>query len=246
MAISLVFGLAQSTAPITGQWTISGPIVEDRVQLSIRRYRPGSEMSSSSSVPLGQLSGLTRAQLGSSTPLVTRFDIVREAGTLRLEGYLQNGSGGGNFTFIPNPGYANEMRSLGYSDLSDENVFRLAIHDVSTTYVRSMSAAGLRPESTEKLITMRIHGVSVEFVNEMTTMGYKELKTDKLITMRIHGVTTNFIRDIESLGFGRPPIDKLVTMRIHGITPDYIRKVQARGFNNASIDQLVRLKFTAS
>jgi len=212
MAISLVLGLAQS-APITGQWTISGPIVEDRVQLSIRRYWPGSEMSSSSSVPMSQLSGLTRAQLGSAEGMVTRFDIVRDAGTLRLEGYLQNGSGGGNFTFIPNAAYANEMRSRGSSELSDENIFRLAIHDVS-----------------------------VQFMNEMTALGYKELKTDKLITMRIHGVTTNFIRDIESLGFGRPPIDKLVTMRIHGITPDYIRKVQARGFNNASIDQLVRLK----
>jgi len=213
MAIFLALGLAQTTSPITGQWTISGPVVEDRVQLSIRRYRPGSEMSSSSSVPMSQLSGLTRAQLGSATPSLIRFDIVRDAGALRLEGYLQNGGGGGNFTFIPNPGYANEMTARGFSDLSDENVFRLAIHDVS-----------------------------MQYINDMTALGYKDLKTDKLITMRIHGVTPNFIRDIEALGFGRPPIDKLVTMRIHGITPDYIRKVQARGFNNASIDQLVRLK----
>ena len=242
IAVSLALALAQSTPPITGQWTISGPVVEDRVQLTIRRYRPGSEMSSSSSLPMSQLSGLTRAQLGSPTPSLIRFDIVRDAGTLRLEGYLQNGSGGGNFTFAPNPGYAGEMRSLGYSDFSDENVFRLAIHDVSTAYVRSLIAGGIRPESTDKLITMRIHGVSVEFVNEMTALGYKDLKTDKLVTMRIHGVTTSFIREIESLGFGRPPIDKLVTMRIHGITADYIRKAQARGFNNASIDELVRLR----
>jgi hypothetical protein len=213
LAISLALGFAQSTSSITGQWTISGPIVEERVQLSIRRYNPRSEMNSSSLLPLSQFSGLTRDQLGSQTGSVARFDIVRDAGTFRLEGFLQNGSGGGNFTFMPNAGYANDMRSRGYSDLSDENIFRLAIHDVS-----------------------------LQFVNEMAAMGYKELKTDKLITMRIHGVTPNFIREIEALGFGRPEIDQLVRMKIHGITPDFIRKVRARGFSNASIDQMVRLK----
>jgi len=270
-AVSVGFALAQTSGPITGQWTISGPIVADQVQLSIRRYTPGSNMSSSSQVSITQLNGLTRAQFASPVSSLARFDIVRDAGTLRLEGYLQNGSGGGNFTFIPNPGYANEMRALGYTDLTDERIFQLATHDVSLAYIRSMFSAGIRPESTSKLITMRIHNVSVEFVNEMKALGFTDLKPDKLVTMRIHGVTaefgrslksmgynsvstdqmvtmrihgvsTDFIREIESFGYNHPPIDKLVTMKIHGITPDYIRKAQARGFTNLSIDQLVQLK----
>jgi hypothetical protein len=140
LGCSVVYlALAQNSSPITGQWTIGGPMVQDKVQLTIRRSSANSNMSSSSPAPLSQLRGLTQAQLDSSGSMA-RFELVRDAGTLRFEGYLQGGGGGGTFTFSPNPNFAGEMSSLGYSGLSDEKVFSMAVHDVSVAYIRDMSA----------------------------------------------------------------------------------------------------------
>jgi hypothetical protein len=233
--------LAQSSSPIAGQWTIGGPMVQEKAQLTIRRTTVNSNMSSSMPVSLSQLRGLTRAQLDSSGS-VARFELVRDAGTLRFEGYLQNGGGGGTFIFSPNPGFAGEMRALGYSGLSDEKQFAMAVHDVSTAYVKDMNALGIRPESTDQLITMRIHNVTVEYVRELKDLGYSDLKADKLVTMRIHGVTSGFARELKSLGYSSVSPDQMVTMRIHGATTDFVKEVTALGYDHPSVDQLVTMR----
>src|SRR5258706_11524167 len=109
-AIFMSFAFAQGGSPITGQWTISGPVFQDYVMLRIQCCNSGkSNMNTSSPLSLNQLRGLTRNQLESSAS-VARFEIVRDAGTLRLEGYIQNGAGGGVFTFSPNANFVTEMR----------------------------------------------------------------------------------------------------------------------------------------
>jgi hypothetical protein len=66
--------LAQNAPPITGQWTVGGSVVQDKIQLSIQRTAgPDSHMSSSSPILVAQLQGLTRAQLD-STGSVVRFE----------------------------------------------------------------------------------------------------------------------------------------------------------------------------
>jgi hypothetical protein len=236
-----IFALAQETVPITGQWTVNGSLIDDQVELTIQRGVPGRNMSSSSPIALSQLRGLTRAQLDSSGSMA-RFELARDAGTLQLAGYLQNGGGGGAFTFTPNPRFAAEMRALGYDGLSEEKVFTMAIHDVSAAYVREMKALGIHPDSGDQLITMRIHNVTVEFVRDLKGLGYADVPADKLVTLCIHGVTADFIQEVDALGYHHPSLDQLVTMRIHGITPDYIRKTRSLGLANLTIDQLVSVK----
>jgi len=268
--ISLGVVLGQNSAPITGQWTISGPAIRDYVQLETRRTSSRGSMSSSSPILLGQLRGLTSAQLESSGSIV-RFEILRDAGTLQFQGYVQNENGGGTFMFIPNGNFVAELISLGYPGVSEEKLFVLAMHDLSAAYIREMNALGIRPDSVDQLVTMRIHSVDVGFVKELQGLGYTDLSPTKLVTMRIHGVSpdfardlkkmgydsispdqmvtmrihqvsTDFIRDVESLGYNHPQIEQLVTMRIHNITPDYIRKTRSLGLGNLTIDELVRTK----
>jgi hypothetical protein len=242
LGCSVVYlALAQNSSPIAGQWTLGGPVVQDKVQLSIRRSSATSNMSSSFPVSLSQLRGATRAQLDSSGT-VARFDVVRDAGTLHFEGYLQGGAGGGTFTFSPNPNFASDMRSLGYSGLTDEKVFTMAVHDVSAAYIRDMNAAGIRPESSDQLITMRIHNVTVEYVRELKGLGYSDLVPDKLVTMRIHGVTVDFARELKGMGYNSVSPDQMVTMRIHGASTDFIKEVNALGYNHPGVDQLVTMR----
>jgi|HubBroStandDraft_5_1064220.scaffolds.fasta_scaffold70318_2 hypothetical protein len=234
--------IAQNSSPIVGQWTVAGPWVQDKVQLTIQRNAGiGSSMSSSSPVPLSDLRGLTRAQMDSSGSMA-RFELARDAGTFHFDGYVQNGGGGGVFTFVPNPKFVSEMRSLGFSGLSDEKVFTMAAHDVSAAYVRDMNALGVRPESTDQLITLRIHNVTVQYVKDFKSLGYADLSPDKLVTMRIHGVTADFAGELKTLGYNAVSTDQMVTMRIHDASADFIKEVAALGYNHPSIDQLVTMR----
>jgi hypothetical protein len=237
--------LAQNAAPVSGQWTIGGTNVQDgspnSVQLTLRRTTADSSMSSSMPVEFSRFRGLSRPQLDSSGT-VAQFELVREAGTFRFEGYVKSGGGGGTFTFAPDAKFASEMASLGFTGISGEKVFSLALHDVTAAYVRNMSAVGVRPNSTDQLITLRVHDVTVDYVKDLKAIGYADLTPDKLVTMRIHGVTAEFPRDLKALGYNSVSPDQLVTMRIHGATTDFIRQVAALGYNHPGIDQLVAMR----
>ncbi len=239
VSLSLVFG--QSNSPITGQWMIGGPVMQDYVQFTIQRSSPNHNMSSSSTVPLNQFRGLGRAQLDSPGSAV-QFQIVRDAGTFQFQGFLQGGHGGGTFAFSANPSFVNEMASLGYTGLTEETVFTSAVHDVSATYIRDMNALGIRPESIDKIVTMRIHNVTTDYVREMGSLGYTNLTPDKLVTMRIHGVTTDFARELKDKGYSSVSPDQMVTMRIHGVSTEFINELQGLGYSQPSIDQLVTMR----
>jgi hypothetical protein len=74
------------------------------------------------------------------------FDLVREAGTLHLEGNLGNGSGQGNFTFVPNPGFAAEMRSL-------------RVQGVTPEYIRRIRSMGHGNPSLDQIVNLRVQGI---------------------------------------------------------------------------------------
>jgi len=215
---------AQNTLPITGQWIVAGPVVLDRVPL---KFFTSPNNINESSIQLSQL----------RVPL----DLMREAGTLHLEGSLQNG-GGGRFTFTPNPSFPAEMSSLGIGGLTDRTMFVLAVYGVGATYVREVNAVGVQPRSANQLIGMAALHVTLEDVREFAALGYTSLSADSLISMRALGVSSDFVKEIEALGFLNPSVNQLISMRAQGVTPEYIRKIRATGLQNLSIDQIVNLR----
>jgi len=199
---------AQESAAITGQWIIDGIGVPDQVQLTLHRSigKSGSS-TNSSSFPVKGFLGLSRAQMDSPRGAMTRFQMVRDAGTLACEGYFKQGNGAGTFTFSQDSGFISEMRKLGYSGLNPEMLFSMAAHNVSLDYVHGLRAANAAPSSADELISMRIHGVSIEYIQELGTLGYRNLKAGELVTMRIHGVTTDFIRELNQFQPGGSQVD---------------------------------------
>lgn len=158
---------------ITGQWIIDPAPVADKIQLTLHRASSGSRMTSSSPLPLDQLRGLSRQQMDSTAGANVRFEIAREAGTLGCEGYFRAGNGAGAFTFSQNSKFLSEMRSLGYSGLSAETVFSMAVHDLKTAYVRDLKSLGAAPGSSDELISMSIHNVTIEYIREAKNLGLR-------------------------------------------------------------------------
>jgi hypothetical protein len=257
---------------ISGQWLIEPARRAGTMRLTLQR-REGSrhQMSSSDDIPASQLRGLDWKQAQASPGAVFRFQIARDAGSFACEGWFRLGEGSGHFTFAPDPGFRSELRGLGYPGLSSDQIFSLAVHDVTRAlirelgrlgyqripyeqliamrihgatpaYIRALAALGYRNIEVDQLIAMRIHGVSPEGIRELAALGYPRLDTEQLVAMRIHGVDPELVRELRAEGYRGVPAEKLVAMRIHGVSPDFIRRLRKRGYDKLSIDELISLK----
>src|SRR5204863_385606 len=164
----------------------------------------------------------------------------RDAGTFDFNGRMSGGRGRGEFTFTPDADFVSGMGGLGYPRLSNDEVWRFAMHDVTRQYVTDFKSAGYAPDTSD-LIKTRIHGVSAQMVKDLNDLGYKDLAIEDLVKMRIHGVTPSYIKQMRDAGYGGIKIEKLVQFRIHGVDEDLIRNAKAHNFTNLSADDLIDL-----
>ncbi len=154
------------------------------------RCRPWTGAEVTSRVPLNltcQVQGLTAAQMASPYGTIVGFEIMREAGTFICEGYFKAGNGAGTFRFKPSLSFVSQMATLGFSDVAEDKLFSLAVHDIGMRYAAEVQAMGLKVPTVSKLIAMKIHGVSPEFVRKMQAR-WPEITLDQLISLRIHGI----------------------------------------------------------
>ena len=89
-----------------------------------------------------------------------QFEMRREAGNIQYEGTFRNGKGAGQFTFTGNRNYIDAIRALGvkfdldhkHKGSDDDDLFTLALHDVSTAFIKSMQAEGFIPKEQERTV----------------------------------------------------------------------------------------------
>jgi hypothetical protein len=239
LALALFFFLAAFTARAAaphGAWHLSQR-EDGRMQIEMI----SDHNQNSHPIELSAFTGLTSAQINGNADTPVDFRMMRDAGSVHFTGTFQHGDGAGRFTFEPNPAYAATLRSLGVAtnDLDDERLFSLAIHDVSSNFIKEMQSLGYR-EDLDQYIAFRIHGATPEFVREINALGYKPGGGD-LIAFRIHGATPSFIRDIRALGY-HPDAGDLIAFRIHGVSPEFIKGMKDLGVRDLGSDNLVALR----
>ena len=244
---------------LTGDWmaTVSEQHSE-RLQMSLK-YDHSEH--GSSRFAKSEFVGLSEAQIVSTTRVPVEFQLKREAGTIAFEGTFRTGHGAGQFTFTPDPEYPGKLRSLGVDHApkkDDDEMFELAIFDVSTEFIRSMQKLGY-DVPLDMYVQFRIFDVNPDYVRAMSEVGFTKLRAEKLVETRIHGATPEFIREMRAagndhgvtaefvqelrqLGYTKIPADQLVAMRIHGVTPEFIRQVEAAGYRKVPIDKLVQMR----
>ena len=238
-------GLRGDPAPASpdaagGRWILDFER-DGSVQLTLRRRPDGhGSWSSSNDYVLGDFQGLQRPSSPAEVPAT--FTMVRDAGTVRFEGQLGASGGSGRFVFAENPEYVAALASMGYRAVDREELFSLAVHDVSRRFIHDLDALGYPHVPLDDLVSMRIHGASPEFIRELKALGYEHLTTDDLVSMRIHGATPELVRALKELGYPRLTADDLVSMCIHGATPEFIRALAALGYRDLSADDLVGMR----
>jgi hypothetical protein len=258
---------ARAAEKNTGDWTIRRSEEPGKVHFALMTYRDHGTSNHESDWPVSAFQGL---DLGKPGKQDVSFKIVRDAGRFECKGYLEDGEGAGIFHFFPDPNYAREMSSLGFSGVDDDKQFAMAVMDVSLDFAKQMKAEhlqgldtdkliafrifnvtpefieafrreGLPVSDSDKLVAFRIHGVSPEMVRYLLQAGYKP-DEDTLIAMRIHGATPEWMDQLSKVGYGKVDLEKLIAFRIHGVSPEFIQKLQGLGYAHPDPDQLVAMR----
>lgn len=229
----------------TGQWLIEFRTGDPGIQMTLRYQSKssGHEYNNNTSfeVTQDQLQGLTRDEAMSGGSHV-QFQFKRDAGIFNCEGWFKNGEGAGHYTFSPAQGFAAELKNRGYGTPSAEQMFFMALSDVSLALIEELKAQGYERPSISQLIEMGNHGVRLEYVRGLKALGYTLRSVEELIEMRDHGVTLSFIRELSALGYEQLPAETLVRTKDHGVSPTYIKELKAAGYDKLSLEQLVRMK----
>jgi hypothetical protein len=230
-------------AAIHGAWTATA---DGERQGYIEMNMTRKQSSWGNDMDVATLTGLTIAQIRSSSAAPVSFDLRRDAGVVHFEGTFRNGDGAGQFDFTANRDYLTTLRSLhvdltsDHDDDEESSLYRLAMHDVSAQFIRDMQSLGYKGP-IDMYVRFRIHGVTPAIVRDFNGLGFK-LDAEDLVRSQIHGATPQYVRDMRAAGFSGLSMEELVRSRIHGATPEFIRAMSDRGYANLPMDTYVRFR----
>jgi hypothetical protein len=115
------------------------------------------------------------------------------------------------------PEFVRAMRERGLTGANTvDDVVRLRSHRVSLEYIGEMESLGYRDLSRDQLLQMAVHGVDAGEVRELRALGLENLTPRQLVELRIHGVTPAFVRQAREAGARDLSPEALVQMKIHG------------------------------
>jgi uncharacterized protein (UPF0335 family) len=239
----LAVALISQQSTITGEWTAElNRKKPGEIYMSFhRRSDKGGFSMNGDSMLLSELQGITAETISSGKANVT-FNIVREAGTLAFEGFFRDGRGAGFWTFTPSQNFASAMRGRGYTTLTDEDLLRATMHNLTTKYIEDLKSAGYDRLEFQQLLRAASHEITPAYIRELQSAGYSGLTMEELIRASNHEVNGAYIRDVRAMGFDKQPLEKIIRLRNHEITQEFINRMKSAGFDNLSIEQLIRLK----
>jgi hypothetical protein len=222
--VAVVMAVAQEA---NKEWKLKTTGTPDILRFTVRRFKPGSEWSSTRDVPRSHFRGLSIETLEHGGP--AKFEYVEDAGSLACTGRFSWTGGSGDYTFVPNPQFADEMHKLGYMAPDRDQQFSMMIMGVTLDFARGVKDAGLRA-STEQLIDLRAHGVTMEYIAEARRGGYQNFLAQDFIEMRDHGVRSDFLRDLKTYGYNLDARG-IVMLRDHGVNTEFIRDLKQAGYD---------------
>src|SRR5688572_7295976 len=231
-AVVLVAPVRLPAQSAEGSW--NAEFRSSRVHLNIRMDTGPGFSNYGRTFPIDDLSALQRNGRN------VTFELRRPAGVLRFEGVGSESRASGMYEFTADPAFKRSLESMGFSRLSGEDLFKLAMHSVSVEDVRYLQRNVRDGLNSRELVRMLDHGADVEFVRGIYAAGFTSLSSEELTRTRDHGVDADFIQELRAQDI-KLTLDEYVRAKDHGVSPKYIRAMRDLGFRN-DFEQLVRAK----
>src|SRR6476646_5056175 len=216
-------------APITGTWTANTrDETGGKINLNLeRRSNGGGHNQMGKSYDYSELQGLSPNPNGKVS-----FRLAREAGNIDFQGEFVNGRGSGTFTFSPNSGFFDAMRSRGFdfsksgSKHGDDDVidrmFSAAALNVTTALADDLLSANFGKLDVDDLFKAAIFNVDGKFMAEMKATGFPNLGMEDLVKARIFKIDADYVRQVQQMGFDKEDFEGLVKFRIFKVTPEFL------------------------
>lgn len=112
----------------------------------------------------------------------------------------------------------------------------------SPDYIDSLSSVGYSNLSIDDLIRLKAVGVTADYIRGIENAGYAHPSVEELIRLRAVGVTPAYLSAMAGAGYPRLTIEQVTQLRAMGIDANFVAKAAAHGMHNLTVDQLVRLK----
>jgi hypothetical protein len=251
--IIFVFGSYVIVArTVTGEWKATTKSEKpDKIHLSFeRRHAGGGRSQHGQGYAYDDLQGLSQSQTRDGR---VSFRIVREAGTIECEGSFANGVGAGTFTFTPNRGFIDAMRSRGFdfekrssrdndNDRAEERLFTAATVNVTTALADDLKSANFGNLDVDDLFKAAIFKIDGKFMAEMKATGFPDLGMEELVKARIFKIDADYIRQVKDMGFADQGFEGLVKFRIFKVTPEFLSDLRAEGFDKISSEDIVKCR----
>jgi hypothetical protein len=193
---------------MSGQFTIDIPAGAQKARLVLRPQQNGDDWASVH-VPVTQLQGLQFANRQSEP---SRFQLTRDAGTFDFTGSFQNGRGSGEWTFKSSRSFVTESRKHGYQ-LSEEQLYKLALNDINAPYMAELAQAGYRNLSVNDLISLYSNNVNAGYITSLASLGYTKLSPRDLIALKTNGVTETYIKSLQDRGYKNLTVERILSLR---------------------------------
>jgi hypothetical protein len=210
IAMSLLLAATVAMADIDGAWTLTRNR-NGELQLSMVR---GQSQSFGSSFTAPEL-GLT------ATEGPVRFALRREAGTFAFEGTFRQGIGAGQYTFTPNRAFG---AGVGVDD--EKELYKLALVDVTTAYVRDMRGVFGKELTLREVMHLRAVGVTGTWLRDMRGAGVAIETAREAKQLAALGVDSKYIAMLASHGYRDLTPRELKKLKAVGVDDDYIRDMK--------------------
>jgi len=171
-----------------------------------------------------------------------RVTVSREAGSLELEGTLNDRTGSGTFRFVPSETFIAGLTRRGFSRPTAQQLFALAQTEIGLEFIDELAAQKYERPDIENLVRAGHHGVDTEFLREMGRAGYRVGTLDSLIRFRDHGVDPEYVRGMRAQGISDLSADEIVRARDHGVDPEYLGDLKKLGYATVSFDTAIRAR----
>jgi beta-lactamase regulating signal transducer with metallopeptidase domain len=139
--------------------------------------------------------------------------------------------------------YIDEMASVGYANLSADELIKLKRAEVTADFVRSLQAFGFANPTVKELVSMGTHGVTPAYIQSIRAAGYNNLSLKELISFRFKDITPESIGALRRIGYVNLDVKQLKDFSFHDVTPDFNNEIRAVGYSSPSARELVSLRF---